>query len=91
MRNLLAFLAATAIAFLGLGWYLDWYSFQSAPTDAGRSFQIEFDSHKIGADVSKGVQKGGEKLHDLLEKKQSEQTETPKQTILGIDLAKQQS
>lgn len=90
MRNLLAFLAATAIAFLGLGWYLDWYSFQSAPTEAGRSFQIEFDGHKIGADVAKGVQQGGEKLHDLLEKKQATQTESPKQTILGMEISKQE-
>jgi hypothetical protein len=65
VRNLLAFLAAAALAFFGLGWYLDWYKVQSTPADSGhRSVTIDVNARKIGNDL----QKGGDKLHDALDK-----------------------
>jgi hypothetical protein len=75
MRNLLAFLAVAALAFIGLGWYLDWYKVQSVPGEPGRqSITIDFDRQKIAKDVEKGVQQGEEKLHDVLEKRSSAST-----------------
>ncbi len=42
MRNILAFLAAGVIILGGLGWYLGWFRFQSAPTaDGHREVKID--------------------------------------------------
>ena len=69
MRNTLAFLAAALIAFLGLGWYLGWYSFKPVSTAEGhKSFNIDINADKIKSDIAKGVQKGEEKLHDVMDK-----------------------
>src|SRR2546423_322392 len=47
MRNLLAFLAAAVLAFVGLGWYLDWYKVQSVPSTPGhQSFTVEVNGTK---------------------------------------------
>src|SRR5262249_36303008 len=35
MRNMLALLATAAITFIGLGWYLDWYSVQTTVAPSG--------------------------------------------------------
>jgi hypothetical protein len=67
MRNLLAFLAFLVMAFLGLGWYLGWYSFRTVPADAGhRGYTIDINAQKIETDVQKGVRSGEDKLHDVL-------------------------
>ena len=34
MRNLLALVGAALVAFLGLGWYLDWYHITPKPATA---------------------------------------------------------
>ena len=69
MRNLLAFLAAAAIAFLGLGWYLGWYAVHPALTAPGRqSYTIDIDAKKIKDDVQRGVRKSGDALEDWFEK-----------------------
>src|SRR3712207_7363770 len=41
VRNLLAFLAAAALTFAGLGWYLGWYKVHSASADAGHRSRSE--------------------------------------------------
>jgi hypothetical protein len=65
MRNLLAFLAAAALTFAGVGWYLGWYKVRSQPAaDGHRAVNIEFNTVKIGADIEKGEHK----LHEVLEK-----------------------
>lgn len=71
MRNLLAFLATALLVFLGLGWYLDWYSFKSVPAGAPglESFNIDINKDKINRDVAKGMQEGEEKLHQTMDKK----------------------
>src|SRR5262249_21335341 len=71
MRNLLAFAAAVVLAFLGLGWYLDWYKIQSVPgiTPGQSSYNIEFHQQKITQDVQKGVQRGEQKLEQVMDKK----------------------
>jgi hypothetical protein len=72
MRNLLALLGLVLLAFLGLGWYLDWYRVTPKPaSDSGhRSVEIDINTKKIGADVHRGVEAGEQKLHDLLNKGQ---------------------
>ncbi|MCS6851116.1 MAG: hypothetical protein NZ700_08120 [Gemmataceae bacterium] len=63
MRNLLAFLAAAAITFAILGWYLDWYKVQSTPMPCGNTrISIDINGRKIREDVRRGVQQGEEKL-----------------------------
>jgi len=79
MRNLLAFLAAALIAFIGLGWYLGWYSFQRTPTLAGHQvFNVDINATKIRQDLAKGVQKGEEKLQEVLDKNKTDSTAAPK-------------
>lgn len=69
MRNLLAFLAAAVIAFLGLGWYLGWYSVHPTMIKPGQqSYTIDIDSKKIKEDVQRGVRKSGDALEDWFEK-----------------------
>ena len=74
MRNLLAFLAAVAITFAGVGWYLGWYKVESVPAaDPGHhKVTIEVDTKQIDADIHKGK----EKVRDALDKGLKE--ETPK-------------
>jgi hypothetical protein len=63
MRNLLAFLGAALVVFLGLGWYLDWHRIQSTPKGGGhRSINIDVNTKKIGDDVNQGISKGKEIL-----------------------------
>jgi hypothetical protein len=77
MRNLLAFLAAATIAFIGLGWYLDWYTIRSQPGPSGhRSVNIDLDSVKITNDVQKGVRRGEEKLQQALDKKAAQRSDS---------------
>jgi hypothetical protein len=65
MRNLLALLGAALVAFLGLGWYLNWYQITPKPATASghRSIEIDINSKKIGQDMEAGT----EKLHDLFD------------------------
>jgi hypothetical protein len=69
MRNLLALMGAVLVAFLGLGWYLNWYQITPKPASASghRSIEIDINSKKIGQDVQHGVEAGTEKLHDLFD------------------------
>jgi hypothetical protein len=54
MRNLLAFLAAAVVAFLVVGWWLDWYNFRSVPSPDGKpSVTVDFNTQKIREDVAK--------------------------------------
>jgi predicted small secreted protein len=63
MRNLLAFLAAVCLTVAGSGWYLGWYTVESAAAPQGkRNVNIEINTVKIGKDI----QRGSEKLQDLL-------------------------
>lgn len=69
MRNLLAFLAAVVLAFLGFGWYLGWYTFHTVPAEAGhRGVTIDVNDQKIKKDVQLGVRAGEEKIHDFMDK-----------------------
>jgi hypothetical protein len=69
MKNLLAFLAAAVLVFVGVGWYLNWFHVLSSPADSGhKAYRIDFDADKIGADVHKGEQK----VVDAIEKARAE-------------------
>lgn len=71
MRNLLALLAAAVLAFLGLGWYLDWYHIKSSPEAQGHTnVNIDFDRDKIVHDVKKGEKK----IQEAIEKNRPGET-----------------
>ena len=58
MKNLLAFLAAAVLVFLGVGWYLDWFHVFGAPSPSGhKAFSVDVNADKIESDVQKGEQK----------------------------------
>lgn len=70
MRNLLALVGLVVVLFLGLGWYLDWYSFRPAPvlTDPGRkTYTIDINTKKITDDVGTKLHEGEERLHDFFD------------------------
>jgi hypothetical protein len=70
MRNILALVGAAVIAFLALGWYLGWYQISNKPATGGKQgVQVDFNADKIQTDVKKGVEKGGEIVDQLREKK----------------------
>ncbi len=68
MRNLLAFLAMGVIVFFAVGWYLDWYKIEKAPSAQGKAgFNVQIDGPKIRKDVSKGLDASKDKVQDFLE------------------------
>lgn len=70
MRNLLAFVAAAALTFIGLGWYLGWYTVRSEAGALGhRTVNIDVNTPKVLDDVHKGVQKGEAKLEQVLQQR----------------------
>lgn len=78
MRNILAFLAAASLTFLGAGYYLGWYSVVSTPGSSGhRSVNIDFDTKKIGHDIEESASK----VQKILDKtsEQNEETSEPHQ------------
>ena len=78
MRNTLAFVGAAVVAFLGLGYYLGWYNIVREPSASGHSrLQVDIDRDKIGKDVKKGVEDGGEQIKELLDKNAPEKPAAP--------------
>lgn len=58
MRNLLAFLAAATLTFLGAGYYLGWYSVVSNTNASGhRNLNVDINTKKIGHDLEEGASK----------------------------------
>jgi hypothetical protein len=70
MRNLLALIGFALVAFLAVGWYLDWYHVTptAAATPGHRGVEIDINSKKIGEDVHKGVDAVEKKGQQLLDK-----------------------
>jgi hypothetical protein len=70
MRNLLALLGLALVAFLGVGYYLDWYNIAAHPSGAAGHQRIEIDinTKKVGEDVHRGVRAGTERLQNLLDR-----------------------
>jgi len=72
MRNFLAFVGATVVVVLGLGWYLGWYKVTPEKAGPGQSrLQVEINQDKIGEDVKYGAQKGAEKVQEFLKENRS--------------------
>ena len=74
MRNTLAMLAAGALGFAGLGWYLGWFHVRSTPASNGhREINIDVDTKKIAEDVNKEIKQGSQKIDEILHPKGSTQ------------------
>lgn len=55
MRNLLALVGLVVVLVGGLGWYLQWYKFGTAPTGDGHTkVTFDVDGNEIKKDVKKG-------------------------------------
>jgi hypothetical protein len=74
MRNLLALTGAAVLAFAGVGYYLDWYKIKpNTPSITGhQNVNVDINGGKIADDLHKGIQKGEEKLHTVLDKRPHE-------------------
>ncbi len=68
MRNLLAFLAAVVLIFLGLGAWRGWYAVTRQESDLGKvAFRFEIDAVRIGQDAvnaAKALSRSGEKAKE---------------------------
>lgn len=65
MRNLLALAAAILLTVAVVGWYRGWYQVKTEPAaDGHRQVTIDINAPKVGQDL----QKGEDKVHDLLSK-----------------------
>jgi hypothetical protein len=66
---MLALIGLVVVLFLGLGWYLDWYSFRPATiTDPSRkTYTIDINTKKITDDVGNKIHEGEERLHDFFD------------------------
>jgi hypothetical protein len=63
MRNLLALFATVTLTVIGVGWYLDWFRFQSAPGPSGhQSVTVDINTAKIARDLHEAEQKIQQKL-----------------------------
>jgi hypothetical protein len=83
MKNLLAFLAAAVLMFVGVGWYLDWFQVFNGPAASGHHvFSFDVDEGKIQADVRKGEAKVAEAIEkarkDSAAKAEADKTDPPK-------------
>ena len=78
MRNLFALVGAGTIAFVGLGWYLGWYSLTRQPGTTGgtQRFQVDVHPTKITDDVHKGISRVGEITDRLSDDKAAPKDQT---------------
>jgi hypothetical protein len=73
MRNLFALVGAGTIAFVGLGWYLDWYKLSRQPSTSGtQRVQVDLHPEKILEDGKKGIERGGEIIDRFRENNNSQ-------------------
>ena len=56
MRNILATIGGAVVLFLGLGWYLGWYSFAVKPSTTGSvGFEGEVKTDKMKEDAKRAL------------------------------------
>jgi len=65
MRNMLAFLAALVLTFVGLGAWRDWYSVGTLPADGARmAFRVEIDGGKVFSDLVQSAKAVSRKISE---------------------------
>jgi hypothetical protein len=69
MRSLFAFLGAGLIAFLALGWFLNWYQVNNTPSDGG--VKINLNIPKIGEDIKTGERKALNVIENVSKKEKA--------------------
>jgi len=71
MRSFFTLVGFATVAFVGLGWYFDWYHLTRQPANATgtQRFQVDLNGNKIADDVKKGIEEGGEIVDKLREQK----------------------
>jgi hypothetical protein len=79
MRNLLALAAAALLAFVVVGWFRGWYQVSSKPSSTGREYDVNFNSPKISQDLEKGEEKVRDMLNKKIKQTSSQQPSDPAQ------------
>ncbi|HVS39200.1 MAG TPA: hypothetical protein VMS17_26825 [Gemmataceae bacterium] len=73
MKNLLAFLGAAVLVFVGVGLYLNWFHIRPGQADAGhKAFNIDLNTKKIESDAEKGGEKAVDLIHEVEAKAKAE-------------------
>lgn len=67
MRSLFTLIGFGTVAFVGLGYYFDWYhlSRQPASSSGTQRFQVDLNPGKMTEDVKKGIEQGSEIVDKL--------------------------
>ena len=68
MKNFIVFLVVVLLIVVGVGFYLNWFSFSSSSSDGSMNIGMQVDKDKIKTDVKKGEQKIQETTKDLQDK-----------------------
>jgi hypothetical protein len=71
MRGLFTLLGFALVAFLGLGYYFNWYTITRTPTDeAGHTkISVDLNGKKVKDDISKGVKASADKIDGVMHPK----------------------
>ena len=65
MRNMLAFLAALVLTFVGLGAWRDWYTVGTLPAEGARvAFRVEIDGGKVFSDLVQSAKAVSRKISE---------------------------
>jgi hypothetical protein len=65
MRNMLAFLAALVLTFIGLGAWRDWYTVGTLPAEGTRvAFRVEIDGGKVFSDLVQSAKAVSRKISE---------------------------
>ena len=70
MKNILALIGLVVVVFVGAGWYLGWYKFESATkTSTGKTnVSIEVNTTKIGSDAKSFHERLADLMHKVEDK-----------------------
>ena len=69
MKSLCAFVGGALLAFLGLGWYFNWYTIAKTPgsVPGHTSISVDLNTKKIDDDTSKAGKAVSDKVHSVID------------------------
>lgn len=83
MKNILALIGLAFVVFVGAGWYLEWYKFESAATtkDGKTHVSVEVNASKIGNDAGSFHDRIADLMSKVEDKADNAKVETTKEKV----------